>query len=122
MTSYRSARIADAIKRELIFILQGSLEDPRLEGIVVEEVELSKDSSHARIFFSVDDPNLGPQTEKILGGAVGYIRTLLAQALNLGYTPALRFVYDKSAVRRQRLNMIFERIETNQHHNNDSND
>lgn len=110
MTSYRSARIADAIKRELIFIFQGSLEDPRLEGITVEDVEMSSDSSHVRVFFSVEDPELGPQTEKILSGAAGYIRTLLAQALNLGYTPTIRFVYDKSAVRRERLNMIFERL------------
>lgn len=110
MTSYRSARIADAIKRELIFILQGSLEDPRLDGIMVEEVEISPDSSHARIFFTIEDPAMGPQTEKILSRAVGYIRTLLAQSLNLGYTPALRFVYDRSAVRRERLNVIFERL------------
>lgn len=110
MTSYRSARIADAIKRELSLILQGSLEDPRLSGIFVEDVELSPDSSHAKVFFSLDDPEMAPQVEKVLAGAVGYIRTLLAQALNLGYTPSLRFVYDKSAARRERLNIILERI------------
>ncbi len=111
MRSYRSLKIADAIRNELIVMFQnGTFEDPRMQDVAVSHVELSKDSSNVKIFFTTLDESLAKETEKALNNASGYVRTLLAQSLNLGYTPTVRFQFDSAAVAGEKLNAILQKI------------
>ena len=109
MPSYRSLKIADAIKRHATMIVQGELSDPRIDSVTVLHVLLSKDSSHAKIFFTTENPD--PKTvEEALNKAAGYVRTQLAQALNLGYTPSLKFVFDPTYSEQSKIESIFDRL------------
>ena len=111
MRSYRSLKIADAIRTELITMFQsGAFEDPRMNDVSISHVELSKDSSNVKIFFTTFDESVAKETEKALNNASGYVRTLLAQALNLGYTPAVRFQFDHIAIAGDKLNALIEKI------------
>ena len=48
----RSDRLSDQIRTEIATILKNEVKDPRLEGITIIKVELSKDISKAYIIFS----------------------------------------------------------------------
>ena len=48
----RSDRLSDQIRTEIAAILRNEVKDPRLEGITIIRVELSKDISKAYIIFS----------------------------------------------------------------------
>ena len=48
----RSDRLSDQIRTEIAKILRNEVKDPRLEGITIIKVELSKDISKAYIIFS----------------------------------------------------------------------
>jgi len=118
MRSYRSLKIADAIRNELIMICQsGAFEDPRLQDVEITHVELSKDSSHAKVFFRLiaETGHNSKEVEKALNNAAGYVRTLIAQALNLGYTPSFRFHFDHVAVAGERLETILLNLSEKNH-------
>ena len=48
----RTQRIADSLKKELATLIQFELRDPRISMISVTDVEVSRDLSYARIFYT----------------------------------------------------------------------
>ena len=96
MSSYRRARINDAVREELSLALQNS-KDPRLSGSMVSilSADVSPDLKTAKIRYSV----YGGDTEEAVAGiesAAGYFRRELARRLNLRITPELTFLRDDS--------------------------
>jgi len=94
----RVLRVAEALKRELGFILDRQVEDPRIGMVTVTHVDLSVDLRHAKVHVSF----LGGDEEKsrglkLLRKARGYIRTELAGRLDLRVVPELAFVIDESS-------------------------
>ncbi|MFZ9061509.1 MAG: ribosome-binding factor A, partial [Steroidobacteraceae bacterium] len=48
----RSQRVADAIQRVLPDLIRREVKDPRMSAISITAVEVSRDLSHARVFFN----------------------------------------------------------------------
>jgi len=112
-TSNRLDRISDQLKKELACLIREELRDPRLGMVSVIDAKVSRDLSHADIFFTV----LGADSSEAavaLNHAAGYLRTLLAKKLNLRATPKLRFIYDESVERGRYLSTLIDQaIATN---------
>lgn len=110
MSGARSARIADQIQRELAEIVRTELRDPRVGTLVtLTAVELSRDQSHAKVFFTV----LGAPSdvEDVLQGlqrAAGFLRSQLAHRLSTRSVPELHFEYDESVERGMRLSKLID--------------
>jgi ribosome-binding factor A len=107
----RSSRVAEAIKNEISTILISKVRDPRLQGVSISRVEVADDLSLARIFFTV----LGGAKEVKEAGiglerAKGFMRSHIAKTLNLRFTPALQFKYDKVMEKVAELEDIFQEI------------
>jgi ribosome-binding factor A len=105
----RRARIADQIQRELAELVRLEVRDPRVRLVTLTAVELARDQSHARVFFTV----LGPESEgrEALEGlqhAAGFLRTSLAHRLSTRSVPELHFVYDESIERGIRLSRLID--------------
>jgi ribosome-binding factor A len=105
----RSARIADQIQRELAEIVRLELRDPRVRLLTLTGVELSRDQSHAKVFFTV----LGPESEgrEALEGlqrAAGFLRSQLGRRLTTRTVPELHFEYDESIERGARLSRLID--------------
>ena len=49
----RVFRVADQIQRELATLIQNEIGDPRLRLVTLTGVEVTRDYSHAKVFFSV---------------------------------------------------------------------
>jgi len=94
----RSDRLADQIRTEISSILRNDVKDPRLKGITIIKVELSKDISRAYIFFSSSNSftEIGSEeVEKAFKKATGFIRGNLGEKLNVKRLPEISFKEDQ---------------------------
>ena len=103
----RTRRVGEQIQREMAQLVQQEVKDPRLGLVTISAVKLSKDMSHANIFFTVlDNPDENKaeqskeesiaETVKILEGASGFLRHELGKRMQLRIVPNIHFKYDES--------------------------
>ncbi len=88
--------IAEMIQRKLSKIIQQEIRDPRLPKLVtISGVDVSKDLSHAKVYFTVFQGDIALITT-ILNNASRYLRTALARTSTSRTVPQLHFVFDSS--------------------------
>ncbi len=108
----RISRVNDEILKELSQIIRGELKDPRIGSMTsVVRVETTPDLKYCKVFVSV----LGNDEEKIsvmqgLKNASGFIRRLIAQRINLRFTPEFSFKLDESAEYAIHMNQLINKI------------
>ena len=91
--SYRTERVNELMRRELVLLLKQEIKDPRLKQVVITDVIVSRDLTSAKVFFSVDaDSN--KIVVSLLNKASGFFRSSLSKTLDLRHTPTLSFIYD----------------------------
>ena len=93
--SFRTDRVNELIKRELVQLLSTGTKDPRLQNVFITDVIVSRDLSSAKVFFSVEDDEQ-KQVTHLLNKASGFFRSSLSKSLELRHTPSLSFFYDKA--------------------------
>ncbi len=105
----RSQRVAGQLQRELAIIIQSELKDPRLGLVTVSSVDVSKDLSHARVYFTLLGDDLDrDRAVGILNKAGGFMRHLVGQRMRLRIIPQLRFIYDTSVERGTSLSELID--------------
>ena len=112
MSTPRSLRVAQQIKRELAEMLRRDLKDERIAGIVsITEVELTGDCRYARIFVSVYGDDAAKQgTLQALTDSTGHIRGELGRRLQLRFAPEVSFRLDDSLERGAKVSQILAKI------------
>jgi len=111
MQHLRKERVEDQIKKEVSFIIQRELKDPRAGFITITAAELSTDLKSARIFYSVlGDDESKVKSEQALKSASGFIQRQIGIRMRLRYTPQLVFKYDHSIERGARIDEILREI------------
>jgi ribosome-binding factor A len=104
----RPQRIGDLIQRELSDLLAREVRDPRIGMVTITSVDVSPDMSHAKVFFTVLDAEKLPDIQEGLGRAAGFLRSQLARRVKLYSIPELRFQYDESIERADRLSRLID--------------
>ena len=97
----RALRLEQLFREELNSILDGELGDERFDGVRVTLVELSRDGSRARIWYSMTndlDAANSAATAAAFTHAAAYFRTRLCDALPLKRAPELSFRHDPAAL------------------------
>ena len=95
----RSDRLSDQIKSEISLILRDEVKDPRLNGLTIVKVELSKDISKTYIYFSSFNSFNETKVQDVLLGlnkAKGFMRSCLGKRLKIKRVPELIFEQDRS--------------------------
>jgi ribosome-binding factor A len=90
----RSSRVAHQIQRTLSELIRREVRDPRLGMVTLTEVQVSKDLSYAKVFYSVLGAEKA-QAQEILNDAADMLRGPVGRALKLRHSPELRFVADE---------------------------
>lgn len=109
MTAPRQARIADQIQRELADLVRLEVRDPRVGLVTITGVELSRDQSHAKVYFTVlGAASDAEQAREGLQRAAGFLRTQLAHRLTTRTVPDLAFHFDESVERGVRLSRLID--------------
>jgi len=93
----RNQRLGAQLRRILSEVIRFESKDPGVADLTLTAVELSKDLSVAKIYFSLlnpdDDPKLALEG---LQRASGFLRRRLGNELTVRHVPELRFVHDDS--------------------------
>jgi ribosome-binding factor A len=93
----RHERVEEAIKKEVSLIIHDELKDPRIGFVTITRVDLSADLRNATIFYSVlGKEDTCKKTKLALDSALGYIRSLVAQRINMRFSTELMFQEDHS--------------------------
>jgi ribosome-binding factor A len=109
MTAPRRARIADQIQRSLAEVIRLELRDPRVGMVTLTGIEISRDQSHAKIFFTVLGPaSAAAEAQEGLQRAAGFLRSSLAHRMSTRSVPELHFEYDESVERGVRLSRLID--------------
>lgn len=106
----RADRVADQIQRELAELLQKGLKDPRAGWITLTSVEVTRDYSMAKVYYTVMDEKTREVTAEALQHAAGYLRGELGRRLQIFTTPQLQFVYDESIERGVRMSRLIDEV------------
>jgi len=107
----RASRIAERIREELTDLLQFEVSDPRLGNLSITDVTVDRELNFAEVYFStLDDLD---QIDNILSGfehAQGYLRSELARRIELRRFPQLRFHWDPTYERAERIEKLFNEL------------
>lgn len=110
MSRGRPQKVADLIQRELADLLSHEVRDPRVGMVTLTSVDVAPDLSHAKVFFTILDKSRQADTTKALQRAAGFLRSQLSHRMSMYTTPELRFVYDESVERGDRLSRLIDSV------------
>ncbi len=107
----RMKRIQEQMQRVLTEILETKVNDPRVDGVYITDVTVDREMDYANIYVS----SLGGQedAEEMLAGlrnASGFIRYTLSQEIELRSMPKLRFAWDTTPERADRIEELLVEI------------
>jgi ribosome-binding factor A len=109
----RVERIAERIMEELSEMLLQEVSDPRLSGIFITDVKVDRELAYANIYVSALEGS--ERAEEILVGlehAQGYLRRELVQRIDLRTFPRLRFRWDATFERAERIEQLFASLDS----------
>ncbi len=109
-THDRPARVAEEFRQELGAIIARGLKDPRITGfITLTGAKMAPDLKDVTVYLSIHAPV--PERERTLEGlraAATFLQREVARSLRLRWTPHLRFVYDESVERGDRIERLLK--------------
>jgi ribosome-binding factor A len=94
--SKKIERIASILQKEISYILANEIKDKNIEFVTVTAVKVTNDLSYAKVYVTILNQDKKEQIMKALKKASGFIRTELADKLEIRHIPELNFVYDES--------------------------
>ena len=108
---HHRARMGEAIREEIIALVEGELGDPRIGLVSITEVEMAPDGRSAHVYFAVlgDEEEAG-RTLEGLAAARPYIRRQLTARLRLRQAPELVFHLDRSQQISSRIDELLKRV------------
>jgi ribosome-binding factor A len=107
VSKLRLQRINDRIREELSEILLQEVSDPRLEGISITDVKVDRELAYADVFVSaLEGSERWPQIHEGLEHAQGFLRHELSQRVELRVFPRLRFRWDPTFERAERIERL----------------
>ncbi len=104
----RSERLASQIHRELSSLISHSLKDPRLASPSILDVQLTRDLSQARIYFSVLNAEDSSSTADALNHAAGFLQRELGKVIKSRTTPKLSFIFDDTDIRGRNMDELID--------------
>ncbi len=103
----RNQRLSNQVLRSLSELIRLESKDPRLDGIALTAVDVSRDLSVAEVRFSMLVPDADPAPALAgLESAAGFLRSKLGRAIKVRTVPELRFLHDSSAADSARISEL----------------
>jgi len=106
----RQQRIAEQIREDIMDILRHEVKDPRLVWVTVSEVDLGREMSWAKIYYTVLGDKDLDGVANALHSASGFIRSLLAKRFTTYSVPQLKFTHDTSLTSGTKMLKILDEV------------
>jgi ribosome-binding factor A len=115
LSSFRPERVGEQILKETSLLLLERIKDPRVATVTLTGVKVSRDISLARIYFTLSDPDDRKAAETGLKSAAPFIRRELSQIMRLRFMPEIRFQFDESVSKGQRIDELLRQVQGDLH-------
>lgn len=110
MSSIKIERLNHTIQQEISMILQTEVKDEHIKFVTITGVDTTSDLSFSKIYYTVLDKDKIDSTKDALEKASSFIRTKLAERIDIRHTPELKFIYDTSIAYGEHIEEIIENI------------
>ncbi len=111
----RADRLSSQIARELSEILLNNTSIPPDTIISITGVELSRDLRYGKVYYSAyGDEHASNRAESFFKKKQKQIRMELAGKIRVKFVPELKFIFDISMERGQRISELLDRIRKNE--------
>lgn len=104
----RQSKLAEQIRRELSVLIQMELRDPRLGMVTLTAVELTRDYSLAKVFFTVFEEDKVDDSLAVLQSSSGFLRHALRDRISMRSLPQLQFRFDTSIDRARKISSLID--------------
>jgi len=92
-------------------MLQTRVEDPRLAGIYITDVEVDRELDFASIYVSaIEGQSRAQEAIAALNHARGFLKFELAQEIDLRVIPKLRFFWDETPEKADRIDTLLAQL------------
>lgn len=106
---HRTDRINSELRRELGTLVSAAVRDHALPQASVVDVEVSRELDVATVWVTALQPERSREVVVALKALAKDLRYRLAQSVRLRRTPELRFRYDESIDRAERIDALLKR-------------
>jgi len=110
-TPLRMKRINDRVREILSLTLLNKIEDPRLAGVNITDVRVDRELDFANVYVSAPE---GRERERevlqALNHARGFLKFELANEIDLRVMPRLRFFWDPTPERADRIDTLLAQL------------
>ena len=110
MASIKIERLNHTYQEAISTILMKEVKDQDIKFVTITGVEVTSDLSFAKVYYTVLDQEKKESTKKALEKASPFIRTKLAESVEVRHTPELRFIYDQSIAYGEHIDKLIEEI------------
>lgn len=111
MSSSRSDRLGEQLRRDLSELIQFEVKDPRIGMVSITEVRVSRDLAYARIYVTrIGEVDARPGAIEALNNAAGWLRRELGRRLSIRATPKLSFFYDDSIENGAKMESLIDKL------------
>jgi len=111
-TFNRIDRVSQLVQTELAKIIQVEMQDDRMHLVTIVNVEVTRDFAYAKVYVSVfsDDQAEIKDIVSVLNESAKLLRFRLAAEVELRKTPQLRFIYDDTIVKGNKLSSLINHL------------
>ena len=109
----RTQRVSHFLHEEVARLLQNTVRDPRVQKVNLTGVEVSRDLSHAKVFFTLMNdasPDERAEVTAVLSKVSGFLRSELAKASAMRTVPRLSFRFDESVGRGRDMESLLREV------------
>lgn len=110
MASIKIERLNHTYQEAISTILMKEVKDQDIKFVTITGVEVTSDLSFAKVYYTVLDQERKESTKIALEKASPFIRTKLAESVEVRHTPELRFIYDKSIAYGEHIDKLIEEL------------
>ncbi|GAB1534887.1 ribosome-binding factor A [Geovibrio sp. ADMFC3] len=108
---HRIERVSELLKEEISRIIQFDVKDPKVKDVVITSIEVTRDLSQAKVFFTSYNKENLKYIHRGLMSSAGFIRHQLQKAVHLKKTPSkLMFFIDDSSEYGSRIDEVLREI------------
>jgi ribosome-binding factor A len=105
----RIERLENLFVKEISYILNDEVRDEDIKFVTVTDCTITADLSFAKVYVTVFDESKKESTLKALKNASGFVRTSLANKVDIRYMPEIIFVYDESSAYASKIENIIKK-------------
>ncbi len=117
MSNVKIQRLNHTYQEEISKILMTEVKDQDIKFVTITDVDITNDLSFAKVYFTVFEQDKIKETSDALNGAAPFIRSCLAERINIRHTPELKFIYDKSIEYGNHIEEIIDEIHKDKNSN-----